>query len=255
MKIKVTIKISILQRNVAGFAGKLTANSIYSRQMTDSKRAIVLLSGGLDSATCLAIARSQGLSVYALSFSYSQKHSAELQCAKFLAQHYQVAEHKIITLDPSVFSGSSLVDKEMNIPKARDLSEMPLGIPSTYVPCRNALFLTYALAWAEVTKTNSIYIGVNALDYSGYPDCRPEFIAAFENMANLASKISTEGGQKVHIEAPLQNLTKAEIAKLALELSVPVEHTLSCYDPTSDGKPCNECDACILRAKGFESLI
>ena len=212
--------------------------------------AVVLLSGGLDSATVAAIAASQGFSVNALSFSYGQRHSWELEAARRVAQSLGVANHRIATIDLRVFGGSALTD-DIAVPKGRAADEMGQGIPVTYVPARNTIFLSFALAWAEVLGSSDLFIGVNALDYSGYPDCRPEFIAAFENMANLATKAGVEGRQNLKIHAPLIHLTKAQIIRRGLELGVDYSLTSSCYDPDPDGRPCGQCDSCLLRRKGF----
>ncbi len=215
-----------------------------------AKPAVVLLSGGLDSATVLAIARSQGFELNVLSFSYGQRHSWELEAARRVAQAQGVASHRIATIDLRVFGGSALTD-DIAVPKGRALDEMGHGIPVTYVPARNTIFLAFALAWAEVLESSDIFIGVNALDYSGYPDCRPEFIEAFEKMANLATKAGVAGSQRLKIHTPLIALTKAEIIREGLRLGVDYSLTSSCYDPGSDGTPCGQCDSCQLRRKGF----
>lgn len=213
------------------------------------KKAVVLLSGGLDSATVLAIAKDQGYDVYALSFQYGQRHAAEINSARRVAAHFGVKEHKIAQIDLRLFGGSALTD-DISVPKDRSIEEMGTEIPVTYVPARNTIFLSFALAWAEVIKSNDIFIGVNALDYSGYPDCRPEFIAAFEQMARLATKTGVEGSE-LSIHTPLINMTKAEIIQLGTNLGVDYSLTLSCYDPTSTGEFCGKCDSCQLRLKGF----
>ena len=215
-----------------------------------AKRAVVLLSGGLDSATVAAIAASEGYLVHALSFSYGQRHSLELEAARRVAKSLQVADHRVAAIDLRVFGGSALTD-DIDVPKGRDSNEMAHGIPVTYVPARNTIFLSFALAWAEVLGSSDIFIGVNALDYSGYPDCRPEFIRAFEQMANLATKAGVEGRQKLRIHAPLMHLTKAQIIRRGTELGVDYSLTSSCYDPGPDGRPCGQCDSCFLRRKGF----
>jgi 7-cyano-7-deazaguanine synthase len=215
-----------------------------------SKRAVVLLSGGLDSTTVLAIAPSEGYEVHALSFAYGQRHSWELEAAKRVAQSLGVKQHRIVPLDLRAFGGSALTD-ELEVPKGRSIESMSHGIPITYVPARNTIFLSFALAWAEVLNCSDIFIGVNALDYSGYPDCRPEFIEAFERMANLATKAGVEGRQRLKIHTPLINLTKAEIIKKGLALGVDYSLTSSCYDPSPAGVPCGQCDSCLLRRKGF----
>jgi 7-cyano-7-deazaguanine synthase len=216
---------------------------------TKPKRAVVLLSGGLDSSTVLAIARSQGYELYALSFSYGQRHVIELEAARRMAASIGVKDHRIAAIDLRVFGGSALT-ADIDVPKGRGTDEMSHGIPITYVPARNTIFLSFALAWAEVLGSSDIFIGVNALDYSGYPDCRPEFIAAFETMANLATKAGVEGRQALRIHTPLIALTKAEIVRRGIELGVDYGLTCSCYDPAPDGAPCGQCDSCLLRQKG-----
>jgi 7-cyano-7-deazaguanine synthase len=218
--------------------------------MTESKKAIVLLSGGLDSTTVLAIARSQGYEVYALSFSYGQRHIWELEAASRVAAALGVKQHKVASIDLRVFGGSALT-ADIAVPKGRSADDMSHGIPITYVPARNTIFLSFALAWAEVVGSSDIFIGVNALDYSGYPDCRPEFIEAYERMANLATKAGVEGRQALKIHTPLIALSKAEIVQKGIELGVDYSLTSSCYDPSPTGEPCGECDSCILRQKGF----
>lgn len=223
--------------------------------MTDvNNRAIVLLSGGLDSTTVLAMAKQQGYQVYALSFQYGQRHTVELNATMSLAKHYGVIDHQIVNIDLRQFGGSALTD-DIEVPKGRDQQQMGDGIPITYVPARNTVFLSYALAWAEVLKANTVFIGVNAVDYSGYPDCRPEFVQAFETMANLATQIGIEAqseSAKIRIKAPLQHMSKAEIVQVGTELGVDYAQTNSCYDPADCGAPCGECDACVLRTAGFE---
>jgi 7-cyano-7-deazaguanine synthase len=214
------------------------------------KPAVVLLSGGLDSATVLAIARRQGFAVNALSFDYGQRHRWELEAARRVAQAGGAAQHRVATIDLRVFGGSALTD-DIDVPKGRGAEEMSHGIPVTYVPARNTIFLSFALAWAEVLGASDIFIGVNALDYSGYPDCRPEFIRAYEQMANLATKAGVEGRQKLAIHAPLIAMSKAEIIRTGLNLGVDYGLTSSCYDPAGDGAPCGQCDSCFLRRKGF----
>ena len=213
-------------------------------------RAVVLLSGGLDSATVLAIARSEGYACYALSFAYGQRHAWELEAAKRVAAVLGAAEHRIAEIDLRAFGGSALTD-EIEVPKGRAAEEMADGIPVTYVPARNTIFLSFALAWAEVLGASDIFLGVNALDYSGYPDCRPEYIEAYERMANLATKAGVEGRQQLKIHTPLIALTKAQIVARGLALGVDYGLTSSCYDPFPDGQPCGECDSCTLRQKGF----
>ena len=217
---------------------------------TNAQRAVVLLSGGLDSATVLAIARSEGFELYALSFSYGQRHIVELEAARRVAASIGVAAHRIAAIDLRAFGGSALTG-DIDVPKGRTAGEMAEGIPITYVPARNTIFLSFALAWAEVLGSSDIFIGVNALDYSGYPDCRPEFIQAFEKMANLATKAGVEGRQALRIHTPLIALTKAQIVRKGIELGVDYGLTSSCYDPSPAGAPCGQCDSCILRRKGF----
>jgi 7-cyano-7-deazaguanine synthase len=214
-------------------------------------KAVCLLSGGLDSSTCLALARRQGYECYALSFDYGQRHKFELQAAARVAAVFGAVTHKVARIGLDAFGGSALT-ADIAVPKGRAAEEMGHGIPITYVPARNTIFLSFALAWAEVLESSAIFIGVNALDYSGYPDCRPEYIEAYERMANLATKTGVEGRTQLKIHAPLLHLTKAEIVKLGKELGVPFGLTHSCYDPAPDGHPCGACDACLLRAKGFE---
>jgi len=219
------------------------------------KKAVVLLSGGLDSATVAAIAKSEGYELYALSFFYGQRHSWELEAAKRVAASIGAAEHRIANIDLRAFGGSALT-AEIAVPKGRATEEMAHGIPITYVPARNTIFLSFALAWAEVLGANDIFLGVNALDYSGYPDCRPEYIAAFEKMANLATKFAVEGAgvegrQALKIHTPLIAMTKAQIIARGIDLGVDYSLTSSCYDPSTTGVPCGECDSCILRETGF----
>ena len=213
------------------------------------KKAVVLLSGGLDSATALAIAKDQGFECCTLSFHYGQRHAIELDCAKQIAEAQGVAEHRIVDIDLAAFGGSALTDLNINVPHE---TSAPEEIPITYVPARNTIFLSYALAWAEVLGSSDIFIGVNALDYSGYPDCRPEFIAAYETMANLATKAGVTGEEKMTIHAPLIDLTKAQIIQQGLKLGVDYAQTTSCYDPAPDGASCGTCDTCRLRLKGFK---
>jgi 7-cyano-7-deazaguanine synthase len=215
--------------------------------MTD---AVVLLSGGLDSATALAIARAEGFRPYALSFRYGQRHQAELAAAARVAAALGVAEHVIADIDLRRFGGSALTG-DLEVPRDRPLAELGTGIPSTYVPARNTVFLSFALAWAEVLGATDLFIGVNALDYSGYPDCRPEYIAAYETMANLATRAGVEGQRRLRIHTPLIQLSKAQIIQRGLALGVDYALTSSCYDPDAAGHPCRRCDACQLRAKGF----
>jgi 7-cyano-7-deazaguanine synthase len=213
------------------------------------KRAVVLVSGGIDSATALAMAARDGFETYALSFDYGQRHRREVVAAEKIATAFGARRHRVAKIDLRVFGGSALTD-EIAVPKARTAHELSHGIPLTYVPARNTIFLSYALAWAEVLDVRDIFIGVNAIDYSGYPDCRPEFIAAFEKLAMLATKAGTEGAQ-FHVHAPLISMSKAEIIRVASELGVDFTVTHSCYDPTPEGFACRHCDSCQLRLKGF----
>lgn len=216
----------------------------------NDRKAVVLLSGGLDSTTTLAIAKSQGFETYALSFRYGQRHEAELNAARRVAEHFGVARHIVTDINLQEFGGSALTD-DIEVPKGRDLDEMGQGVPVTYVPARNTIFLSFALAWVEVLGASDIFIGVNALDYSGYPDCRPEYIEAYQRMADLATKAGVEGQQKLTIHTPLISLTKAEIIAKGLELGVDYGVTSTCYDPSPAGEACGGCDACLLRLKGF----
>jgi 7-cyano-7-deazaguanine synthase len=218
-----------------------------------SNRAVILLSGGLDSATCLAIAKNQGFEPYAISFRYGQRHRIELERAAAVSRHLGAKDHIIIDIDLAKLGGSALTDRNIAVPKHQSVDQIGSDIPLTYVPARNTVFLSYALAWAEVLESKDIFIGVNALDYSGYPDCRPEYIAAFEKMANLATKRGVEGNH-LTIHSPLIHLTKAQIIERGLELGVDYGLTISCYDPAEDGTPCGRCDSCLLRAKGFSEL-
>ena len=216
-------------------------------------KAVVLVSGGLDSATALAVARSQGFELYALSFRYGQRHAYELDCAVRVARAADVAQHQVLDVNLRAFGGSALT-ADIAVPKNRPITAMGTGIPPTYVPARNTVFLALALAWAEALGVADIFIGVNALDYSGYPDCRPEFIAAFERLANLATKAGVEGTARFRIHTPLIQLTKAQIIRKGIDLGVDFALTCSCYDPQPDGRPCGACDACELRHKGFAEL-
>ena len=213
------------------------------------KHAVVLLSGGLDSATTLAIARSQDYQVYALSFDYGQRHQREIEAARKIAKSLGATEHRVVKIDNQIFAGSALTD-DVDVPKSRSEKEIGAGIPVTYVPARNTIFLAHALAWAETIPAGHIFIGVNALDYSGYPDCRPEFIALFETVANIGTKAGIEGA-RIQIHAPLIKLSKADIVRKAVELDVDLSLTHSCYDPTPEGRACGKCDSCQLRLKGF----
>jgi 7-cyano-7-deazaguanine synthase len=215
-----------------------------------TKRAIVLLSGGLDSATALAVARRDGYSPYAMTFRYGQRHSAEIEAARRVAAAQGVVKHIVVDIDLRQWGGSALTS-DVEVPKDRDVATPSDEIPVTYVPARNTIFLSFALAWAEVLEATDLFIGVNALDYSGYPDCRPEYIAAFEAMANLATRAGVEGGSRLVIHAPLLQLTKAQIIQLGHKLDVDYSLTTSCYDPSDSGEACGHCDACQLRLKGF----
>jgi len=218
--------------------------------MQEEPKAVVLLSGGIDSTTTLAIAKSQGFRVYALSFRYGQRHKVELEAARQIARYFRVAKHLITDIDLRLFGGSALTDN-IEVPKNREAGEIDKAIPVTYVPARNTIFLSFALAWAEILEAEDIFIGVNVLDYSGYPDCRPDYLAAFEHMANLATKAAVEGMQKLKIRAPLIQMTKAQIIQKGLELGVDFSLTHSCYDPYETGEACGQCDSCRLRLKGF----
>ncbi len=214
------------------------------------KKAVVLLSGGIDSATCCAIARRDGYELYAMSFAYGQRHAVELDAAEHLTRFFGVVHHSVVTIDLRAFGGSALTSGTA-VPKNRVPSGEENDIPVTYVPARNTIFLSFALGWAEVLECRDIFIGVNAVDYSGYPDCRPEFVAAYQNMASLATRAGVEGrGVKIH--APLQELTKAQIIRIGTECGVDYGITHSCYDPAPDGGACGSCDSCIIRKKGFK---
>ena len=212
--------------------------------------AVLLLSGGLDSTTLLALAVRDGYAVHALSFRYGQRHERELEAARRVAARYGAVEHRVAEIDLRLFGGSALT-ADVPVPKDRPPEALGAGVPATYVPARNTIFLAFALAYAEVVGAADILIGVNALDYSGYPDCRPEYVAAFERMANLATAAATEGGRRLRIRAPLVDMTKAQIVRLGLDLGVDYALTTSCYDPDADGRACGRCDACRLRLKGF----
>ncbi len=219
--------------------------------MSRGRKAVCLLSGGLDSATCLAVARREGFDCYALSFDYGQRHRVELEAARRVAGSLGAARHVILRIDLRAVGGSALTD-DLAVPKGRSLSEMGQGIPVTYVPARNTVFLSCALAWAEALGACDIFLGVNAIDYSGYPDCRPEYIEAFERMANLATRAGVEQGVSIKIHTPLIGLSKAEIVKLGASLGVDFGLTHSCYDPEEAGMACGQCDSCLLRLKGFQ---
>jgi 7-cyano-7-deazaguanine synthase len=219
--------------------------------VTTRSHAVVLLSGGLDSTTTVAIAQAQGFDIYALSFRYGQRHSFELEATRRIAQRMNVQRHVVVDIDLRTFGGSALTS-DIPVPKNRSLDQVGKGIPITYVPARNTIFLSFALAWAEVLNVYDIFLGVNALDYSGYPDCRPEYIAAFERMASLATRAAIEGKQTLKIHAPLIQLSKAKIISLGLGLGVDYSLTSSCYEPGPTGEACGVCDSCLLRQKGFE---
>lgn len=230
---------------------KSVALPMSSTQPERQPKAVLLLSGGLDSTTLLAHAIHERFDVHAITFRYGQRHASEIEAAQRIAQHYGIRNHVIAEIDLRVFGGSALTT-DMAVPKDREVSEMGQAeIPITYVPARNTIFLSFALAWAEVLEAADIFIGVNALDYSGYPDCRPEFIAAYERMANLATRGGVQGTNTIHIRTPLIDLTKAEIIRRGLELGVDYSLTQSCYDPDASGAACGHCDACQLRLNGF----
>jgi 7-cyano-7-deazaguanine synthase len=218
--------------------------------MSNNKKAVVLSSGGLDSTTVTAVARAEGYEIYSLSFRYGQRHALELEAARRVAKAFGVRRHLVIDIDLTPIGGSALTDN-IEVPKGRSEGEMQREIPVTYVPARNTIFLSCALAWAEVLGASDIFIGVNAVDYSGYPDCRPEYIEAFERMANLATKAGVEGKTRMKIRAPLIRMTKGEIIKKGIELGVDYGMTYSCYDPLQEGQACGQCDSCLLRKKGF----
>lgn len=218
---------------------------------TNSPKAVVLLSGGLDSTTALAMAKSLGFTPVAMTFRYGQRHQAEIAAAKRVADLAGVTEHIIVDIDLKTLGGSALTDSTISVPKDRQLHDMSSGIPVTYVPARNTVFLSFALAWAEVLGANDIFIGVNAVDYSGYPDCRPEYIEAYERMANLATAAAVEGRQKIKIHTPLIALSKSEIVAAGRALGVDYSITLTCYEPSDGGLACGRCDACQLRLRGF----
>jgi len=219
-------------------------------EVVPPRPAVVLLSGGLDSTTCLAIARAQGFTPVALSFRYGQRHAVELASAAAVAEALGAVEHLVVDIDLSRFGGSALTD-DIEVPKHDHVDELGDGVPSTYVPARNTVFLSLGLAWAEVLGARDIFIGVNAVDYSGYPDCRPEFVAAFESLANVATAAATEHGRRLRVRAPLIELSKPEIISLGSRLGVDYSMTVSCYDPDGEGRACGRCDSCLLRAQGF----
>jgi 7-cyano-7-deazaguanine synthase len=219
--------------------------------MDANSKAVILSSGGVDSTTAMAIAKQEGYEIYSLSLRYGQRHTLELEAAQRVAKALGAKEHLVIDVDLAKIGGSALTD-EIDVPKARTEKQMAKDIPATYVPARNTIFLSLALAWAEDLGASDIFIGVNAIDYSGYPDCRPEYIEAFERMANLATKAAVEGRAQTRIRAPLIHMTKAEILQKGIELGVDYSMTHSCYDPSPDGKACGQCDSCLLRKKGFK---
>ena len=225
--------------------------TVAPKTMSELDSAVVLLSGGLDSATCLAVARQQGFAVHAISFRYGQRHQYELQQAARLASDFEVVSHRVVDINLAQFGGSALTDETIEVPKSDSVESIGDEIPVTYVPARNTVFLSLSLAMAETIEARDIFIGVNALDYSGYPDCRPDYIFAFEAMANLATKAGVDGQRAIRIHTPLIHLTKAQIIARGLALGVNYAVTLSCYDPGDGGNPCRRCDACLLRAKGF----
>lgn len=218
--------------------------------MAKSKKAVILSSGGIDSTTVMAIAKAEGFQIYSLSFRYGQRHAIELEAAKKVAGIYQAKRHLVLDIDLRVIGGSALTD-DLEVPMGRSTEEMNAGIPVTYVPARNTIFLSYALAWAETLGASDLFIGVNALDYSGYPDCRPEYIKAFERMANLATKAAVENRTRITIHVPLITMTKADIIRTGIRLNVNYALTHSCYHPAPSGEACGECDSCLLRKKGF----
>lgn len=218
--------------------------------MSNKNKAIVLSSGGLDSTTAMAIARHEGYEIYSLSFRYGQRHAIELEAARRVAKALGAKQHLVIDIDLAKIGGSALTD-DIEVPKSRTEQDMQKEIPVTYVPARNTIFLSYALAWADVLRALDIFIGVNAIDYSGYPDCRPEYIEAFEHMANLATKTGVKGKAEIRIRTPLVHMTKAEIIRKGIELGIDYSMTFSCYDPSAEGKACGHCDSCLLRKKGF----
>jgi len=220
-------------------------------ELVKMKRAVALASGGLDSSTAIALARKQGFDLYALSFDYGQRHRCELEAARRVVQSLGITNHVIATIDLRMFGGSALT-ADIEVPKGRDPDRISAGIPVTYVPARNTVFLSFALGWCEVLNAQDIFIGVNAIDYSGYPDCRPEFLEAFERLANLATKAGVEGKARFHIHAPLLRMTKAQIIRAGIEAGVDLSLTHSCYDPTPEGLACGACDSCILRRRGFD---
>ena len=237
MRKGIKVRIDLLEQNT-----KMSVNPM---------KAVVLLSGGLDSTTTLAIAKRAGFDLFALTFDYGQRHHIEVDRAQDIAKHFAVVDHQIVKIDLRQFGGSALTDS-IEVPTGRDQEEMVSSIPVTYVPARNTIFLSFCLAYAEIKEASDIFIGVNAIDYSGYPDCRPEFITAFETLANLATKAGVEGKSKIKIHTPLIELSKAKIIQKGLELGVDYAMTHSCYNPGEEGKSCGVCDSCQLRLKGFQ---
>jgi 7-cyano-7-deazaguanine synthase len=221
--------------------------------MIRDPRAVVLLSGGLDSSTVAHIVKHRGFDVYALSFRYGQRHEFELEAARRVAKRVGALSHEVVNIDLRVFGGSALTG-DIQVPKGRAAEDIASGIPVTYVPARNTIFLSFAMGWAEVLQSSDVFIGVNAIDYSGYPDCRPEFIAAFQQMARLATKVSVEGTTTLTIHAPLMQMNKADIIRRGLELGVDYSLTHTCYDPDVQGQACGGCDACLLRLRGFADV-
>ena len=246
MRLKTDLEI-FLSCGVPSYSGSMSGGNPGQR----TNPAVVLLSGGLDSSTVLAIAKDEGFVPHAMTFRYGQRHQLEIEAAKKIAQRMEVKQHIIADIDLRTFGGSALT-ADIAVPKGRETQDMQKEIPITYVPARNTIFLSFALAWAEVLEASDIFIGVNAVDYSGYPDCRPEYIAAYERMANLATKAAVEGRQKMRIHTPLISLTKAEIIAQGLQLGVDYSLTISCYDPSQSGEACGKCDACQLRRSGFQ---
>ena len=228
----------------------MTVNHALPSPDVPDRSAVLLLSGGLDSTTLLALASAEGYAVHALTFRYGQRHAQEVEVARRIANRYGVRQHVVVDIDLRMFGGSALTS-DTPVPKDRDAGELGAGVPITYVPARNTIFLSFALAWAEVLQARTIFIGVNALDYSGYPDCRPEYIRAYEEMANLATRSGTEEHRRVAIRTPLIDLTKREIIELGMRLGVDYSLTTSCYDPSPNGAACGHCDACQLRLRGF----
>jgi len=222
-----------------------------SGRKTVKKKAVVLSSGGLDSTTVMAIAKAEGYEIYSLTFNYGQRHALELKAAKRVAEAFAVKKHLVLDLNLEKIGGSALTTGDIAVPKARSKKKMKGEIPVTYVPARNTIFLSYALAWAEVLGASDIFVGVNAIDYSGYPDCRPEYIRGFENTANLALKAAVEGKLRIRIQTPLIHMTKAEIIRRGAALGVDYRLTHSCYDPSPEGEACGQCDSCLLRKLGF----